>query len=94
VHLNRRSRLNLVPKRPGNSKLNREAVIAKTNQHLAAIGLRRVDEQQADLYVSYCGGIEACVSYEVDSLGYGGTIERKHQEATLAIELIEANSKT
>lgn len=45
---------------------------------------------QADLYVSYRGGIEDCVWFEVDSFGYGGTLERKHQEATLAIELIES----
>ena len=80
-------------KRPANSKLNHEAVIAKINHHLAAVGLRRVDGPEADLYVSYRGGIEDCVEYDVDNFGNGGTIERKHQEATLAIELIEVNTK-
>jgi hypothetical protein len=80
-------------KRPANSKLNHEAVIAKINHHLAAIGLRRVDEQQPDLYVSYRGGIVDCVSYDVDSLGNGGTIERIHQEATLMIQLIEVKTR-
>lgn len=80
-------------KRPANSKLNHEAVIAKINHHLAAIGLHRVEGPQADLYVSYRGGIEDCVWYDVDNFSNGGTIERKYQWASLAIELIEVNTK-
>lgn len=78
--------------RPANSKLNHEAVIAMVNRRLAVIGLIRVDKQQADLYLSYRGEIEDCVSYEVDNFSNGGTIERKHQEATLTLKLIEATT--
>jgi len=79
-------------KRPANSELNHVSVIGKSGRHLAAIVLRKVDEKQADPYLSYHGGIEDCVSYEVDSSGYGGTITRRHQEATLAIALIEGKT--
>ncbi|SRR6266404_533167 len=75
--------------RTANSKLNHETVIAKIGRHLAAIGLRKVDEKQADPYLSYHGGIEDCVSYEVDSSGYGGIVSPRHQEATLVIALID-----
>ncbi|SRR6266446_3768779 len=79
-------------KRPANSELNHESVNAEIGRHFVAIGLRKVDENQADPYLSYHGGIEDCVSYEVDSSGYGRTITRRHQETTLAIALIDRKS--
>jgi hypothetical protein len=75
-------------KRPANSKLNHEQVIAKIGHNSPSSDYGK-STKQADPYLSYHGGIEDCVSYEADSSEDGGTVTPRHQEATLAIALID-----